>query len=112
MGVGARIQTPGTGLAVMRINLYGPRTGSPAGQPFQAQAVVGPPGWTAAGTWMTPTNDSLQLVGEQQQWVYQPFGGVASQRGPYQVAGSFSSVTPDQLAGVDSYGQRVSWRRL
>ena len=106
------IQTAGTGLAVMRINLYGPRTGSPAGQPFQAQAVVGPPGWMAAGTWMTPTNDTVQLFGEQQQWVYQPFGGAAPQRGPYQVAVSFSSVAPDQLAGIDSYGQRVSWRRL
>lgn len=106
------IQTPGTGLAVMRINLYGPRTGSPAGQRFEAQAVVGPPGWMAAGTWMTPTNDTLQLFGEQQQWVYQPFGGALPQRGPYQVSVSFSSVTPDQLAGIDSCGQRVSWRRL
>ena len=106
------IQSPGTGLAVMRINLYGPRTGSPAGQRFEAQAVVGPPGWMAAGTWMTPTNDTLQLFGEQRQWVYQPFGGPVPQQGPYQVSVSFSSVAPDQLAGTDSYGQPVSWRRL
>ena len=60
---------------------------------------------------MTPTNDTLQLFREQ-QWVYQPFGGAAPQRGPYPIAVSFSSPAPDQLAGIDSYGQRVSWRRL
>lgn len=84
----------------------GPRTGSPTGQPFQAQAVVGPPGWMAAGTWMTPTNDTLQLFGEQQQWVYQPFGGAAPQRtGQHDLpvtasaVGSVAGGVPDPTSG-------------
>lgn len=106
------IQNPGQELAVMRINLYGPRTGSPAGQRFEAQAVVGPPGWRAAGVWETPSSGLVQLWGEQQWWVQQQWGGPSERRDHYQVSVSFSSVTPSQLTGMDSYGHSVTWRRL
>jgi hypothetical protein len=96
-----QIQNPIYGTLVMRIRFEG----LPAGQTFEAHGVVGPPGWSATGTWSLLPGEQLILQGIQS--VTAPF----PQSSPYQAFNQFFSITPTEMHSMSGAQEALVWRR-
>jgi len=96
-----QIDSPVAPTTSMRLSL----ANGPAGPQFQAAAIIGPPGWTAQGTWQVLPGEQLALQGIQMMTM--PF----PQTGPWQVLNQFFSITQDELRGVTPMHESVIWRR-
>jgi hypothetical protein len=99
------IRNPMFGQGVMRVNMM---QSSPGAGMFEAQAIVGPPGWQARGQWTILPGDHLSLMGTQM--APNPYMPVP-QQGPYQVYLQFSSITNHELNAWDAQQEQVIWRR-
>jgi hypothetical protein len=96
------VQNPMLGLQTMRVKLTRSVLGK---RRFDAQAVVGTPGWRGSGEWELLPGDRIALRGTQAADLPYP------QMGPIQESYVFSTVSESVLEGVNAAGMSVTWRR-
>lgn len=94
-----QIQNPVFGTMVMRIGF------DTALHSFTAVGVVGPPGWSAQGTWEILPGE--QLIMQGQQSVTAPF----PQTTPYQTFNQFFSITQTEMHSMSGAQEALVWRR-
>ena len=97
-----QIQSPVYGTLMMRISFV-PGLAGP--QSFEAHGIVGPPGWSATGTWEILPGEQLILQGIQS--VTAPF----PQSSPYQAFNQFFSITPSEMHSMSGAQEALVWRR-
>ncbi len=96
------VQNPMVGAQTMRVQV----TAGQGFRQFEAEAVIGQPGWRGSGTWQVlPPGDRVAMTGTQAAQFPYP------QMGPLQEVFSFTSVSQEAMQGTNSVGAPVTWRR-